>query len=342
MSLTNDPKIVVQIPCFNEEATIQATVSDIQAALASLPNVVTLVIDDGSTDRTVDAARRAGVDWVARIPQNGGLARAFITGLNASVRLGADIIVNTDADNQYCADDITKLIQPIVAGRCGMVIGARPIAEIEHFPWYKKLLQRVGTATVRWLSGSQLIDATSGFRAFSREVALRLNVFTPFTYTLETIIQAGRSGITIESVPVRVNPPTRSSRLFRSIPQYILRATLSMLKVYTIYEPLRTYLILGLVPFTAALALCIRYILLITLSDPTRSHAPSLILAAVLFVLSFLLWAIGVLAELVATNRRLLEDIQNEQRRARLRSGNPLSLDDNFELSNLKRPGSAT
>jgi hypothetical protein len=259
-----------------------------------------------------------------------------MTGIKASLRLGADIIVNTDADNQYEARDIPKLIAPIVSGEADMVIGARPISSIDHFSLVKKFLQSAGSGTLKLLTGADVIDATSGFRAVSRDAALRLNVFTPFTYTLETIIQCARSGMKIASVPIRVGPPTRPSRLFRSVAQYLRRSVIHIMRVYTIYEPLRTFAAIGLVPFTVATILGLRYLLMVVFVDPTRAHTPSLILAAVLYTLAFILWAVGGLGELLAVNRRLLEDIQTEQRRARLRSGKSIDLDDSFELIALK------
>ncbi len=332
------PRVVVQIPCFNEERTLPATVAAIRSASPDSVNWVLLIIDDGSSDGTIDAARRAGVDYVARLPRHSGLAQAFVTGLHASLRLGAEIIVNTDGDNQYRAGDIPKLIAPISEGRADMVIGARPINDIDHFSRVKKLLQWVGSRTIEYLSDTAIPDATSGFRAVSRNAALRLNVFTPFTYTLETIIQAGRSGMIIVSVPVGTNAPTRPSRLFRSTAQYVGRSIAHMLRIFTVYEPFKTYLAIGLLPFTIALVLGLRYLLLITFTDPTRSHAPSLILAAILFVLAFVLWAIGILGDLVGVNRRLLQDIQAAQHRVRLRTGDPLNLDDDYSLVYLKEP----
>ncbi|MGE3528929.1 MAG: glycosyltransferase family 2 protein, partial [Methyloceanibacter sp.] len=264
-------RLVVQIPCLNEEENLPATVADIRAALKEHPHVI-LVIDDGSTDGTIEAARRAGVDYLAKLPRNRGLARAFMAGISASLRLGADIIVNTDADNQYQAADIKTLIAPIMAGNADIVIGARPIAEIGHFSKVKKLLQRIGSGTIKWLAQADVRDAASGFRAINRNAALRMNVFTPFTYTLETIIQGARSGMKIVSVPIGVGPPTRPSRLFRSVWQYIRRSVVHILGVYTVYAPLRTYGMLGLVPFAAAMALGIRYLVLLIFADPTRSH----------------------------------------------------------------------
>jgi glycosyltransferase involved in cell wall biosynthesis len=331
--------IVIQIPCFNEEATLPQTIDAIRVATAGMADVLILIVDDGSVDDTIEVARRCAADYVAKLPGHRGLAHAYMAGLSASLRLGAEIIVNTDADNQYVAADILKIIEPIAAGQADIVVGARPISTIEHFSWLKRQLQWLGTATIRWLSNTQVLDATSGFRAISREAALRFNVFTPFTYTLETLIQGGRNGLRVASIPVRVNPPTRPSRLFHSNTQYISKSMVHILRVYTIYEPLRTYAVLGLVPFIVASLLSSRYLALVLFVDPARSHAPSLILAAILFSVSFIFWAVGIIGDLVAANRRLLEDIQIEQRRARLRYGGPLDLDEGFELLPLKNAG---
>jgi glycosyltransferase involved in cell wall biosynthesis len=329
-------RIVIQIPCLNEECILPQTIASIRAATAEMPDVLILIVDDGSSDGTIEAARRCGADYVAKLRAHRGLARAFVAGLRASLRLGADIIVNTDADNQYVAADIPKLIEPIVNGRADILVGARPVSTIEHFSWLKRQLQRLGTATIRWLSSTNVQDATSGFRAISREAALQLNVFTRFTYTLETLIQAGRNGLRVMSVPVRVHPPTRPSRLFRSNMQYVSQSIVHILRVYTIYEPLRTYAALGMVPFVAGCLLFLRYIGLVLFVDPARAHAPSLLLATTFFSLAFTLWAVGVVGDLIAANRQLLEDIQIEQRRALLRYESPFDLDHGFELLSLK------
>lgn len=308
-------RIVIQIPCLNEEATIAAVIRDIRAAMKLYGDVIILVIDDGSTDGTVTAATAAGADYIACHRYNRGLAHAFMTGLAASLNLGADIIVNTDADNQYKAECIPDLIRPIIEHRSDLVIGERPIDEIEHFSVLKKSLQHLGSWVVRVLSGTSVRDATSGFRAMSRDAAIRLNSFSCYTYTLETLIQAGWGNFRITSVDIDINPPTRPSRLIRSIPQYIRRSTADILRILTIYAPLRVFCIAGLIPLFCSVLLGLRYLFLVSFVDPTRSHAPSLILVAILGFLGFLLFATGILGDLVSINRRLLESLRVEQRR---------------------------
>lgn len=334
-------RIVVQIPCFNEEATLPGTLQALREALGQEDDYLILVIDDGSTDGTVNVAGAAGASYVARLPRHEGLSAAFLAGLRTSLHLGADVVVNLDADNQYRATDIPKIVAPIVGGEADIVVGARDISGTDHFSPVKKLLQRLGSWTVRILSGANVPDATSGFRAFSRDAAMRLNVFNSFTYTLETIIQAGRSGLKILSVPIATNPPTRPSRLFGSLPQYVWRSALTILRAYVLYEPLRAFFVLGLVPFVLGTGLGMRYLLLITLVDPTRSHAPSLILAAIFFIFAFLLWTIGVVGDLIAINRRLLQSIETEQLRARLAGGSGLPEDLLVTLIKLDGPRNA-
>ena len=239
-------KLIIQIPCYNEEETLGVTLDDLPRRVPGIQRVEWLVIDDGSADRTAEVARRHGVHHVVRLPVNQGLARAFMAGIRHSLAAGADIIVNTDADNQYCAADIPKLIQPILEGRASIVIGARAIAQIDHFSRRKKLLQRLGSWVVRVASGTDVPDAPSGFRAFSREAALLLNVFNTHTYTLETIIQAGRRGIPIVSVPIRTNPDLRPSRLIRSLPSYVLRSAVTILRSFATYKPLRFFASIGI------------------------------------------------------------------------------------------------
>lgn len=314
-------RIVIQIPCFNEENTLAETIADIRSAMSDFDDVIVLVIDDGSVDETVSVAMKAGADFVAQHGQNRGLAHAYMTGLAASLNLGADIIVNTDADNQYMAKNIPDLVRPIINDKFDLVVGSRPINQTEHFSSVKKFLQRLGSRTVRFLSSAPVEDATSGFRAMSRHAAIRLNTFSSYTYTLETLIQAGRSGLRVTSVDIETNPPTRPSRLMSSVAQYVFRSTVDMLRVFTIYAPFRSYSIAGLVPLSLAFILGVRYLYLLFLVDPTRSHAPSLIAAAILAILGFLLIAIGVLGELLNINRRLLEEQRYEQRSRNAENG---------------------
>ena len=308
-------KIVVQIPCYNEEANIAEVISDVRDATGDFHDVSLLIIDDGSTDRTVEVALEAGADYVARHNGNQGLARGYITGLTVALNLGADIIVNTDADNQYKAAGIRTLIASIAAGEADLVVGCRKVDSIDHFSVLKKRLQRTGTAVVRALSSTDVRDATSGFRAMNREAALQLHTFSDYTYTLETLIQAGRKGMKVLSVDIEVNPPTRDSRLMKSMRQYVLRSAIDILRVYAVYAPLRAYLALAALPLAASFLLGLRYLFLITLVDSTRSHAPSLILAAILAGLGFMILGLGVIGENVSINRRILEDARTRTRR---------------------------
>ena len=306
-------KLVIQIPCFNEEETLPVALADLPRALPGVDTVEWLVINDGSTDRTVEVARRHGVDHVVDLPQNQGLARAFQAGLRASLKAGADIIVNTDADNQYHAGDIPKLIEPILAGHAEFVIGVRPIQDIEHFSPAKKLMQRLGSWVVRMVSDTDIPDAPSGFRAIGRAAALRLNVFNNYTYTLETIIQAGRKGIPITWVPIRTNPYLRPSRLMRSTVGYVVRSFVTIGRIFMTYKPLRFFAYLGVVPFTAGFLLGLRWVFLY-FEDPTRTHVPSLILAAILLLMGFQVWVLGLVADLLNVNRTLLEELQLSSR----------------------------
>lgn len=314
-------RIVVQIPCLNEEATLPEVIADIRAATTEFDDVAILIVDDGSTDRTVEVARASGADYIARHDRNEGLARAYMTGLAAALDLGADVIVNTDADNQYKAENIPALVRPVIARQADIVVGTRNIRGIEHFSPLKKRLQAIGTGVVRKLSKTEVRDATSGFRAVSREAAVRLNTFSDFTYTLETLIQAGHSGLRVEGVDIDVNPPTRPSRLFRGIPEYVARNAVALTRVFTIYAPRRSFFLLGSIPLGFATLLGLRYLFLIAFVDATRSHAPSLILAAVLAILGFACFGLGLLGDLLSINRRLLEELRAEQRRQAAANG---------------------
>jgi glycosyltransferase involved in cell wall biosynthesis len=307
-------KLIIQIPCYNEEATLGVTLAALPRALPGIDRIEWLIIDDGSTDRTVEVARQAGVHHVICFPHNQGLAKAFMAGLEASLRAGADIIVNTDADNQYCADDIPNLIEPILARKAEIVIGARPIGEIAHFSTTKKWLQKLGSRVVRMASNTSIEDAPSGFRAISRNAAMRLNVFNEYTYTLETIIQAGQQGLAITSVPVRTNPYLRPSRLIKGIPSYLKRSLLTILRIFMTYKPLRFFMIAGTLPFTVGALIGVRWLALY-LSGTPRTHVPSLILAAILILIGVQLWVFGLVADLLSVNRKMLEDIQVRIRR---------------------------
>jgi glycosyltransferase involved in cell wall biosynthesis len=306
-------KLIIQIPCYNEEQALAVTLAELPREIPGIETVEWLVVDDGSTDRTVAVAQAFGVTHIVRHPANLGLAKAFTTGLAACLERGADIIVNTDADNQYHAGDIGKLIAPILAGRAEIAIGARPIATIEHFSPVKKLLQRFGSWVVRKFSGLDVDDAPSGFRAYSRSAALRMNVFNRYTYTLETIIQAGQSGMAVESVPIRVNAELRPSRLVKSIPSYVGRSLVTILRIFITYRPLRTFLAVGAVFFAAAVALGVRYLFYVGAGEG-KGHVQSLILAAILALMGFQSWVLGIVADIISVNRRLLEDIQHHIR----------------------------
>lgn len=297
------------------------TLSALPRHLPGIDKIEWLVINDGSRDRTVEVAKEYGVDHIVSFTSNQGLAKAFMAGLEASLRAGADIIVNTDADNQYCADDIPALIQPILLKQADIVIGARPIWQTKHFSVVKKLLQNFGSWMVRVASNTDIPDAPSGFRAFSREAAMRLNVFNNYTYTLETIIQAGQRGMAVTSVPIRTNPNLRRSRLVRSIPSYVMKSSFTILRIFMLYKPLRFFTTLGAIPVVLGSLLGVRWLLLYWFDDPTRARAPSLILAAVLILIGFQLWMFGLVADLLAANRRLLEETRLRLRRLDFQHG---------------------
>lgn len=299
-------KLIIQIPCYNEEEHLPEALACLPKSISGFDSVEYLVIDDGSSDRTSEVARECGVHHVVRHKQNLGLARAFETGFDAALKAGADVIVNTDADNQYCADDIPLLTAPILDGTAEVVIGARPIESIEHFSPIKKVLQRLGSYVVRQISNSAVDDAPSGFRAYSREAAMRIHVFSDFTYTLETIIQAGQSQMPIASVPIRVNGPTRPSKLVKSIPNYIKKSLGTMARIYITYRPLRFFGTIGLILLTPGFLLGLRF-LIHYLAGNGQGHIQSLILTAVLLLSGLLSFAIGILADLISVNRKLNE-----------------------------------
>lgn len=307
-------KLVIQIPCFNEADSLPVTLRALPRSVASCDQVEWLVIDDGSADSTAEVAREHGVDHIVRHAVNRGLAAAFMTGLEAAVAHGADIIVNTDADNQYDARDIETLVRPILAGEAEFVVGARPIDKTEHFSRLKKILQRLGSAAVRLASGTDVADAPSGFRAMTRDVALRLNVFNSYTYTLETLIQAGRSNIRVLSVPIRTNPDLRPSRLVRSMGGYVVRSLWTIVRIFAIYRPLLFFWLLSAMFGIIGVGAGARYLVLRAIGQGA-GHVQSVILAAVCITASLSLFMLGFLADLMSTNRRLLERIDWRLRR---------------------------
>lgn len=302
-------KLIIQIPCFNEAESLPITVQALPRSVPGFDVVEWMVVDDGSSDDTAQIARNLGVHHVIRLPRNAGLAKAFMAGVTAALLMGADVIVNTDADNQYNAADIPLLLQPIIDGRALIVIGARPIAEIEDFSAAKRLLQRVGSWVVRTASSTNVPDAPSGFRAIHRDAAVRLYVFSKYTYTLEMIIQAGLLGIPVESVPIRVNPYLRPSRLVRSIRSYVWRSMLTILRILVLYKPLRFFAIIGALLFAPGFIIGARFSWYYFTGDGD-GHVQSLILSAILVISASFVWMAGILSDLVASNRILLEDIR--------------------------------
>ncbi len=310
-------KLIVQIPCFNEQDTLQAVLEDIPRTIEGVDTVAVLVIDDGSTDATVAVAEKYGADHVLRLNQNKGLAYAFAQGLSTALGLGAEIIVNTDGDHQYCGEDIPALLAPILRGEADIVVGDRQVRTISHFSPTKKLLQRLGTAVVRWASGTAVADATSGFRALTRDAAQRLMVHSSYTYTLDTIIQAGKKGMTVGSVPVGVNPATRPSRLIRNTPRYVLQSAVTILRIFLMYEALKTFTAISVIPFVASVVLFARYAIFF-LSGQGAGHVQSVIVASVLGLLAFQVFLLGLLADLIARNRRIAEELLLQVRKGEL------------------------
>ncbi len=302
-------KLVIQIPCYNEEKSLPVTLADLPKHINGVDEIEVLIINDGSTDKTVQTAKEHGIKHIVEMPHNCGLAKAFVAGINSSLALGADIIVNTDADNQYCASDIEKLIQPILNNEADIVIGSRPVSQIEHFSPLKKLLQKLGSCVMRMVSSTSVEDAPSGFRAFSRNAALQLNVFDNYTYTLETIIQARAKGLQLVCVPISVNPDLRESKLVKNMFDYIRRSVFTMLRMFIIYRPFRFFSILAGLFLFIGMLIGARF-LWYYMSGNGTGHIQSLILSAILIITGVQVGVIGVLSELLAINRKLLEDIQ--------------------------------
>ena len=307
-------KLIIQVPCYNEAETLEVALNDLPKHIDGIDEIEYLIINDGSKDNTVEVAKKWGVNYVVNFRRNKGLAKGFMAGLDACLRNGADIIVNTDADNQYNGDDIEKLVRPILEGKTDIVIGERPIDQTEHFSPLKKKLQHFGSWVVRKASKSDIPDAPSGFRAYSRDAAMRLNVVNEYTYTLETIVQAGRTKIAQTSVPIRTNGELRPSRLFSSMFGYVKKSMLTILRAFMMYKPLQFFSTIGGVGFIAGLAVGIRFIVYMCMGQG-NGHVQSLILAGLLITLGVLIFVIGLQADLIAANRKILEDIQYHVRK---------------------------
>jgi len=308
-------KLIIQLPCFNEAAQLPGTLAALPRQVEGFDAVEWLLVDDGSTDDTVAVARALGVDHVVSYGDNRGLAFAFAAGLEACCRRGADVIANVDADNQYRVEALPALCAPVREGRADIVVGCRPIATIAHFSPLKKALQRLGSAVVRLISGADVADATSGFRAYSRRAATTLNVHSRYTYTLETLVQARQARLVVATVPVAVNAPTRPSRLMRSTAEYLRRSVLTIGRAFVIYRPLRFFMVPAVVSCAGGVALGLRFLVYFVRGEGAAGHLQSLILAAILILLAGLAVAIGLIADLLSVNRRLLEDLQASQRR---------------------------
>lgn len=307
-------KLIIQIPCYNESETLEIALNDLPRQIDGVDEIEYLIINDGSKDNTVEVAKNWGVHHIVNFKQNKGLAKGFMAGLDGCLRNGADIIVNTDADNQYCADDIETLIRPILDGKADMVIGARPIDQTEHFSYIKKKLQHLGSWVVRKASNTDIPDAPSGFRAFSREAAMRINVVNDYTYTLETIVQAGREKIAITSVPIRTNAELRPSRLFSSIWGYVKKSMLTIIRAYMMYKPLKCFTLLSVPPISIGVLIGLRFLYFMS-QGKAGGHVQSLILACTLILMGFIGIMIGLVGDVTAANRKILEDTQYHARK---------------------------
>jgi len=316
-------KLIIQIPCFNEEETLPVTVADLPRKIEGIDTIEYLIIDDGSIDRTVEVARDAGVHHIVSFKMNKGLAFAFTAGIDACLRLGADIIVNTDADNQYCGADIEKLVKPILENKAEIVVGERPIDKTEHFSKTKKRMQRLGSFVVRIASGTSVPDAPSGFRAYTREAALRINVINTYTYTLETIIQAGHSRIPLTSVPIKTNPELRKSRLFKSMTSYMRRSAVVIVRSLMMYRPLKFFSILGGLISAVGAAFIIRWLILY-IGGSGDGNIQSLILATMMILIGVQFIVAGLQADIIAANRKILEDVQYRVRKMEYRIGDTI------------------
>jgi glycosyltransferase involved in cell wall biosynthesis len=314
-------KLIIQIPCFNEEQTLPLVLADLPRRMDGFDVVEWLIIDDGSTDRTIEVARAGGVDHIVRLTNNKGLAAGFQAGLDACLKLGADVIVNTDGDNQYDGNDIPKLVAPIIAGKADMVVGNREVHKIEHFSPLKVTLQRLGSWVVRQASSTEVPDTTSGFRAYNREAAIQMAVVSKFTYTLETIIQAGKQLVAVDHVAIRTNPKTRESRLFPSMWAYVRRNSVSIFRIYSQYEPLRVFMTAAAVIGLIAIVVWARFAYFYVVQNEGKGHVQSLILGAVLFNAATVLAALGVIGDLMSAQRTMIQRTFERVRRIELQLG---------------------
>ena len=336
-------KLIVQIPCYNEEATLRQTVADIPRVIDGVDTVEILVVDDGSSDRTVPLALQIGVDHIVRHKNNKGLARAFSSGVEAALALGADIIVNTDGDNQYAGRDIPKLIRPILDGKADIVVGDRQTDAIAHFSPLKKRLQNLGSSVVRLLSDTEVPDTVSGFRALSREAAMQINIVSPFSYTIEMLIQAGRKKMAVAAVPVGTNAPTRDSRLFKSVPNFVRRSVSTMLRMHSMYQPLKTFMLIGgTLSFIGVLPI-VRF-LYFYFVESGQGHVQSLVLGGVLLMIGLTTFLIGLVADLIGFNRQLIEMTLEKVRflelelaqRGRANNAEPKAVGEPFDASTVR------
>lgn len=310
-------KLIIQIPCYNEAQTLPQTVADIPRSIEGIDQVEILIIDDGSTDKTIEVAKKIGVDHIVRNSKNRGLARTFKAGIDACLRLGADIIVNTDGDNQYMGQDIPKLIEPILENNADIVVGDRQTDKVAHFSASKKKMQKLGSLVVRQLSETSVPDTVSGFRAFKRDAAMQMNIVSPFSYTIETVIQAGKKHLAVESVPIRTNPKTRESRLFKSIPSFIKNQMATIIRMYTMYQPMRVFFAIGAALIFFGIVPSIRF-LYFYLAGAGGGHIQSLIFAAIMFIVGFQVLMIGLVADVIGFNRKLIEETLYRVRRIEL------------------------
>ena len=307
-------KLIIQIPCYNEAETLEIALNDLPKHIDGIDEIEILIINDGSTDNTVEVAKNWGVNYVVSFTKNKGLAKGFMAGIDACLKNGADIIVNTDADNQYCGADIETIVSPILTGEAALVIGARPIDQTKHFSWLKKKLQHFGSWVVRRASNTDIPDAPSGFRAYSRDAALQLNVVNEYTYTLEQIVQAGRTKIPIMSVPIRTNDELRPSRLFNSMLGYVKKSMLTIIRAYLMYKPMAFFTGLAIPPFIIGFALGVRFIILRFILQSSSGNVQSLILCSMLIMISVMIWVLGMMADVISANRKISQEIQKRAR----------------------------